>query len=177
MPASQHEGGTVMSRIIVLVAATAACAVLVVAPSAQGAGVPTYGLTGIETSVPTGDTSSFAGAAFSLTAGAATWTASVPHDPLTACTAPSSSACSYIRAGGSFAIASLAGSFVAGGTIRLVSGSPITCTSTAVFDVRGGVAINGGGTGTFHIRLTHYQTKLFGLCIPYFATVSGSFGP
>jgi hypothetical protein len=166
-----------MSRIIVLVAAAAAVAVLVVAPAAEGASLPTYALTGIETSVPTGNTSSFAGAAFSLSAGAATWSASVPHDPLTACTAPSSTPCSHIRAGGNFSIASLTGAFIAGGTITLLSGSPITCTTTAVFDVKGGVAIDGDGTGTFHVRLTHYQTRLFGVCVPYFATVTGSFGP
>jgi hypothetical protein len=178
MAASQNDGeGTVMSRIIVLVAATAAFAVLVVAPSAQGAGLPTYGLTGIETSVPTGNTSSFAGAAFSLTAGTATWSAKVPHNSLSGCTIVTGNPCSTILDGGSFTLGSLTGTFTAGGTITLISGSPITCTSTAVFDVRGGVAINGGGTGTFHIRLTHYQTKLFGLCIPYFATVTGSFGP
>jgi hypothetical protein len=166
-----------MSRIIVLLASTTAVAVLWAAPAAQASSLPTYALTGIETSVPTGDTSSFAGAAFSLTAGAATWSAKVPHTSLSGCTIVTGNPCSSILDGGSFTLGSLTGTFVAGGTITLVSGSPVNCTSTATFDVRGSVAVNGGGTGTFHVRLTHYQTKLFGLCIPYFATVTGTFGP
>ena len=64
--------------------------------------------------------------------------------------------------------------FVAGGTITLLSGSPITCTSTAAFDVLGTVALAGGGSATFHVRLTHYQTRVFGVCVPYFATIKGS---
>jgi hypothetical protein len=168
-----------MSRILALVA-TAAAVVSVVASSASArtVSIPRYLVTGIETSVPTGDTSTFAGTAFSLRTGWAKWNASVPHDSLTSCTTPSPTPCSQTLDGGAFSLGSISGHFVAGGPITLVSGSPISCTSTAVFDVLGGVALDVGGTGTtsFHVRLTHYQTKLFGQCIPYFATVVGTFG-
>jgi hypothetical protein len=52
----------------------------------------------------------------------------------------------------------------------------VTCTTTAVYGVTGVVALSGGGATTFAARLTHHQVKPLGGCVPYFATVSGSFG-
>jgi hypothetical protein len=80
--------------------------------------------------------------------------------------------------GGSFSLSgasTINGQFESG-SITLISGSPVTCTSTAVYRVAGVVDLGGGGTATFTARLTHYQVKLLGACVPYFATVSGSFG-
>ncbi|HXH97714.1 MAG TPA: hypothetical protein VNH40_10940 [Gaiellaceae bacterium] len=164
-----------MSRILAFVA-TAAAVVSVVASSASArtASIPRYLVTGIETSVPTGDTSTFAGTAFSLRAGWAKWNASVQHDSLTACVQGGPSPCSSVT-GGDFSLGSLSGHF-SGGAINFMSGDPIGCTtSTTVYDVSGTVNA-GSDTATFHVRLTHYQTKLFGRCIPYFATVVGTFG-
>ena len=32
----------------------------------------------------------------------------------------------------------------------------------------------GSGTGTFAATLTHYRTKIFGYCVTYSASISGS---
>lgn len=72
----------------------------------------------------------------------------------------------------------LRGAFLDGGTIALVSGDPVGCTSaTAVYSISGRVQLTAAGTATFAALLTHYQTPLFGACVPYFATVTGTFGP
>jgi hypothetical protein len=167
-----------MSRILALVA-TAAAVVSVVASSASArtASIPRYLVTGIETSVPTGDTSTFAGTAFNLFAGGAVWKASVVHQSLASCES-SGDSCIY---GGTFSLSGRRSGTVVGaftsGSITPVSGDPVSCTtSTTVYDVSGTVDAGSNGTATFHVRLTHYQTKLFGQCIPYFATVVGTFG-
>jgi hypothetical protein len=159
------------------VLATLAAVVLVAvvaAPASAESTLPTYGVSGVETSIPTGNTSTFAGTAFSLTAGFALWQASVEHQSLAWCTAhPTDDTCIY---GGSFSLGRTSGAFESG-TISLVSGNPGSCTSTVVFDVDGEVALTGGDTASFHVRLTHYETRLLGTCVPYFATVAGTFGP
>jgi hypothetical protein len=169
-----------MRRIVVAVAAIAAVAVVVASPASAGT-VPSYSLSGIETGIPAsagGDesTSPFAGAGFSWTAGFATWTADVTHHSLDAC-ATLGDGC---ITGGDFSLSgstSITGSF-ADGSIHLVSGrSAPPCTSKAVYSVAGDLDLDGGGTATFTARLTHYQVQLFGVCVPYFATVSGTFGP
>jgi hypothetical protein len=169
-----------MRRIVVAVATCAAVAVVVVSPAS--AAVPRYSVSGVETGVPQsngGDlsTSPFAGTAFSWTAGFATWTAHVQHHALDSndCGTLASTGC---ITGGDFSLSgtkTITGTFVSG-SIVLLSGSPVTCTSTAVYGVTGAVALSGGGTATFAARLTHYQVKLFGSCVPYFGTVSGTFG-
>ncbi|HEU5476476.1 MAG TPA: hypothetical protein VFU64_01450 [Gaiellaceae bacterium] len=166
-----------MRRILVVVAALATVAVVVASPAA--ATTPTYALSGVETGLPQpagGDesTSSFAGTAFSWSAGFATWTAHVTHHSLAACASLGDSCIT----GGDFSLtgaSTISGQFESG-SITLVSGSPVTCTSTTVYRVAGVVDLDGGGTATFTARLTHYQVKLFGSCVPYFATVKGTFG-
>lgn len=166
-----------MTRIVVVIATLAVAAVVAASPAA--AATPHYALSGVETGIPSpsgGDqsTSPFAGTAFSLSAGIATWTAHVTHHSLAAC-ATLGNGC---ITGGSFSLSgasSIAGTFQSG-SIALVSGSPVTCTSKAVYSVTGLVALVGGGTATFSARLTHYQVELLGSCVPYFATVSGTFG-
>jgi hypothetical protein len=167
-----------MRRIVVVVAALAAAAVVVVSPASAGI-TPRYSVSGIETGIPQpagGDesTSPFAGAAFSWSAGLATWTAHVTHHSLDACSTLGDGCITS----GDFSLSgrrSISGTFESG-SIALVSGSSVTCTSKAVYAVSGMVALHGGGTATFSARLTHYQVELFGTCVPYFATVSGTFG-
>ncbi len=167
-----------MRRIVVMVAALAAAAVVVVAPASAGT-TPSYSVSGLETGIPqptSGDqsTSPFAGAAFSWTAGLATWNAHVTHHSLDACGTLGNGCIT----GGSFSLSgasTVTGTFESG-SIGLISGSSVTCTSKAVYGVTGTVALDGGGTATFSARLTHYQVRLFGSCIPYFATVNGTFG-
>ncbi len=172
-----------MSRIVVLVAAAAAAVAVIAAPaSAHTLGLPQYSVSGIETGVPQGGVSPFAGVA-SSSRGPAVWSANVPHDPLDGCIDAGSGACSTIRAGGSFSLSGLflrvQGTFDDGGTIALVSGDPLNCGSrTSVYEIDGDVTLTRGGSGTerFHATLTHYQAELLGSCIPYFATVTGTFG-
>jgi len=167
-----------MRRIVVLIAALAAVAVVVASP-ASAATTPRYSVSGIETGIPQsagGDesTSPFAGTAFSWSAGLAAWAAHVTHHSLDACAALGDGCIT----GGDFSLSgsrSITGTFESG-SIGLISGSSVTCTSTAVYAVSGVVDLTGGGTATFSARLTHYQVKLFGACVPYFATVSGTFG-
>lgn len=42
-----------------------------------------------------------------------------------------------------------------------------------VYGVSGTVAST-AGTGSFTATLTHYRTSVFGVCVPYFATITGS---
>lgn len=166
-----------MSRFVVGVVALAALALVVASP--VSATTPRYSVSGVETGVPQPagpdeSTSSFAGTAFSSSSGPATWSAHVTHYSLAAC-ATLGNGC---ITGGTFSLSgasTINGTFESG-SIALISGSPVTCTSTAVFRVTGLVDLSGGGTATFAARLTHYQVKLFGSCVPYFATVSGTFG-
>ena len=171
-----------MFRIVALVAAAAAAVAVTAAPaSARTLVLPTYSITGIETGVPQDGVSPFAGVASSRLGGAV-WKASVPHDSLSLCTQPGVTPCSQVTAGGSFSLSGLfvrvQGSFLTGGPIRLVSGDPVGCTtSTSVYSVSGQVQLSTGGTATFAALLTHYQVPLLGACVPYFATVTGTFGP
>jgi hypothetical protein len=173
-----------MSRIIALVAAAIVAATILATPaSARTSGLPSYRISGVETAIPQDGVSPFAGVAFS-SRGSALWNARVPHESLAGCTSPGSTPCSQVLAGGSFTLSGLfvriQGTFLSGGPIALVSGDPVGCTTpTAVYSVAGQVSLTKGGSGsaTFAVVLTHYQLPLFGSCIPYFATVTGSFGP
>lgn len=166
-----------MRWIAVLVAALAAVILVVASPAS--ASTPSYALAGIETGIPQPagtdeSTSPFAGTAFSWSAGFATWSAHVTHYSLAACASLGTGCIT----GGDFSLSgtrTITGTFVSG-SIALVSGSPVTCTSTAVYGVSGTVALAGGGTAVFNAKLTHYEVDLFGSCVPYFATVSGTFG-
>lgn len=170
-----------MRRIVAALAAFAAVAAVVAVPASADGTVPTYGVSGIETGIPTSagsgeSTSPFAGIGFSQTAGFATWTAHVTHYALDAC----SSLGDGCITGGDFSISgssTITGSFE-DGSITLVRGrSAPPCTSRAVYAVTGLVELDGGGYGDFVAKLTHYQVQLFGTCVPYFATVKGEFGP
>lgn len=164
-----------MFRILASVAAVAAAVVVATPASARTATVPHFTVSGVETGVPQNETSPFAGTAFSLRTGPAVWNASVVHADLSGCTTTDQS-CDIT--GGSFALSSLfgkiKGSFT-GGSIRPEQDIlPGSCQNEK-YDVSGSVSTNRGGA-SFDVVLTHYQTMLFGRCVTYFATVSGTFG-
>jgi hypothetical protein len=172
------QKGEGMSKILFAIAAFVSAAIVVASPAA--AATSTFVLSGVETGLPQPvagtdqSTSSFAGTGLSFSAGLATWTAHVTHHSLAACASLGTGCIT----GGTFSLegsGTIAGSFTSG-SIALVSGSPISCTSKAVYAVNGVVSLAGGGSATFSARLTHYQVELFGSCVPYFATVSGTFG-
>jgi hypothetical protein len=164
-----------MARILALAGLVAALAALAVAPGADAAtGLSTnYTLAGIETSIPTNNTSTFAGTALGSSFDLATWRASVVHEPLSSCPFGSGTSCAITA--GTFALKSTTGSQLSGS----FTGGSVTPVSQAagcgrqVFAVSGALATT-AGPGSFSATLTHYRTLLFGRCIPYFATVSGT---
>jgi hypothetical protein len=131
-----------------------------------------YAISGIETSFPTGNTSTFAGGAIGSGGDLATWNASVVHQSLSNCPFGSGTSCTI--SGGTFALdgsaGQLAGTF-SGGTVTPLTQQPGCGTQS--FAV-GGTLTTTNGPGTFTATLTHYRTLLFGRCLPYFATITGS---
>ena len=103
------------------------------------------------------------------------WSVTVDHTPL---------GTSAAITGGDFHLATrrhgtltaVTGDFT-GGTVRQLSGFT-GCVNRryAVTGVLGGVGSGpaGRGTGTLAATLTHYRTKIFGHCVTYSASVSGS---
>jgi hypothetical protein len=116
---------------------------------------------------------SFAGAAVGALPGP--WSATVGHTPL---------GTSATITGGEFSLATyldgtlttITGHFTAG-TIQQLSGFT-GCVNQryAVNGLLGDVGFRtaGSGTGTFTATLTHYRTKIFGYCVTYSASISGS---
>src|SRR4051812_44758771 len=90
----------------ILITLSLAAAALVFAAVATAAPSPVYQLGGIETAVPQGNVSPFAGFAVGSTGDRATWRASVQHDDLATCVG--SGSCSIT--GGTFTLASNNGS-------------------------------------------------------------------
>jgi hypothetical protein len=116
---------------------------------------------------------SFAGAAVGALPGP--WSATVDHTPL---------GTSATITGGEFSLATyldgtlttITGHFTAG-TVQQLSGFT-GCVNQryAVNGLLGAVGFRtaGNGTGTFAATLTHYRTKIFGYCVTYSASISGS---
>jgi hypothetical protein len=150
-------------------------AALVVAASATAAtsAAATYAdaLKGVEVAA-TSTQGTFVGTASGALPGQ--WAATVDHTPLS----PDAT-----LTGGSFSIATtlnglptlVTGSF-SGGTVTFATGSG--CTNQQ-FTIDGtldhvGTWYTGAGSGTFVGTLTHYRTSIFGRCITYSASVTGS---
>jgi hypothetical protein len=105
------------------------------------------------------------------------WKAVVDHTPLSSLPAAIT--------GGRFTMASLGptatadfvtGTFT-GGTIAVINPG-LGCTNQT-FDVSGDLgsvatSTSSGGSGSFDVVLTHYRVRLFGRCVSYAATVSGT---
>lgn len=122
------------------------------------------GIAGVETAVPVCTaaicTAKFAGLATGQMPGA--WSATIEHTPLST---------SATITGGSFTLSTATGTFggtITGGAVQLVAGSATGCTKQ-VFAVA--VVLSDGSAQAY---LTHYRTDLFGSCITYAATISGS---
>jgi hypothetical protein len=165
-----------MSRTLAIAALAAAAALAVAVPGAGAAtGISNaYAIAGTETSIPTNNTSTFAGGAVGSGGDLAQWRASVVHQALSNC--PFGSGKSCLITGGTFALSNaaggqLAGSFVSGGTVTPLSQQP-GC-GKQVFGVAGALATN-HGPASFTATLTHYRTLFFGTCVPFFATITGS---
>jgi hypothetical protein len=161
-----------LGRAFLIVAAAAA---LTLAPAAAIAATPSaYSdpISGFEYAAAATQ-GSFVGAALGAVPGA--WSATVDHTPLGA---------SATITGGEFslvtyqdgALTTLTGDFTAG-TVQQLSG--FTGCVNQRYAVNGllgnvGFGTGGSGTGTFAATLTHYRTKIFGSCLTYSASISGS---
>jgi len=164
-----------MLRVVVLTGLAVVVATAVaVSGAAAATGLSTvYAVSGIETSIPTNNTSTFAGAAVGSGGDAAVWKASVVHQALSNCPFGSNTSCAIT--GGLFSLTSssgaqLNGSFT-GGSVTPVSQQ--TPCGKQIFSVAGALATT-SGPASFTARLTHYRTLLFGRCITYFANITGS---
>jgi hypothetical protein len=154
------------------------CAVFALAVAAPIAGAATgvssaYAVAGIETSIPTNNTSTFAGSALGSSFDTAAWKASVVHDALSNCPFGSSTSCAIT--GGSFSLTSSSGAQVSGafteGAITPVSQQ--TPCGKQILTVAGRLTTT-NGPASFAATLTHYRTFIFGTCVTYFATVTGT---
>jgi hypothetical protein len=163
-----------MLRILVLAGLAAALAGAVAAPGGAMTGISTaYTVAGLETSIPTNNTSTFAGAALGSGGDAAVWKASVVHQALSNCPFGSNASCAIT--GGSFSLSSsdgaqLAGSFTSGSVAPVSQQTPC---GNQIYGVAGTLATT-SGPASLTATLTHYRTLLFGTCITYFATITGS---
>ena len=159
-------------RAFPIVAAAAALALTPAAASAATA--PTYSspISGFEYTAAATQ-GSFAGAALGALPGP--WSATVVHTPL---------GTSATITGGEFSLVTyrdgvlttITGDFT-GGTVRQLSGfSGCVNQRYAVNGLLGDVGLRpaGSGTGTFAATLTHYRTMIFGYCVTYSASISGS---
>ncbi len=149
-------------------------AIAVAVPGAAAAtGLSTaYAVAGIETSIPTNSTSTFAGAAVGSSGDAAAWKASVVHQALSNCPFGSNTSCAIT--GGTFSLTTSNGGHLAGsftdGSVTPVAQQP-SC-GKQIFGVAGTLATTSGPT-VFTATLTHYRRLLFGTCITYFAKITG----
>lgn len=115
----------------------------------------------------------FAGAAPGALPGV--WSATVDHTPLgTVATITGGDV--YLATYQNGVPALVTGHFT-GGTVRQLSG--FTGCADQQYAVNGnvgdvGVGSAGTGTGTFAGTLTHHRTKIFGYCVIYSATITGS---
>jgi hypothetical protein len=151
----------------------AAAAALFVSPaSAIAAATSSDSISGYEYAA-TSTQGRFVGIASGALPGA--WSVTVDHTPL---------GTSATITGGDFHLATrLDGTLTAvtgdftGGTVSQLSGFT-GCVNRryAVNGVLGDVGFGsaGSGIGTFVVTLTHYRTKVFGHCVTYSASVSGS---
>jgi len=172
--AGQSRGGQ-MLRILAVAGLSVALVTAVAGPGAAAtSGVSSaYAVAGIETSIPTNSTSTFAGAALGSSGDTASWKASVVHQALSNCPFGSGTSCAIT--GGLFALTSSSGAQVSGsftgGTVTPVS-QQAPC-GKQIFGVAGTLATT-SGPASFAATLTHYRTLLLGTCVTYFATITGS---
>jgi hypothetical protein len=164
-----------MLRGVVLAGLAVVFAIAVAVPGAAAAtGLSTaYAVAGIETSIPTNNTSTFAGAAVGSRGDAAVWKASVVHQALSNCPFGTNTSCAIT--GGFFSLTSSSGARLTG-SFTGVSVTPVsqqTPCGKQSFSIAGTLATT-SGPASFTVTLTHYRTLLFGTCITYFATITGS---
>jgi hypothetical protein len=167
-PSNQWENSPVLkSRLTRHVAGPLLGLLLVLQPvTALGATTVTYGVSGAEV-YATATRGVFVGVGWAAD-DYATWKAVVDHTPFDADR-------NAVITGGSFSLDGLkrdaTGTFTSG-SVTLTWAAPGCGNET--FSVVGSFAIAGGGDGDFKATLKHYRTSIWGRCVTYAATVSGS---
>jgi hypothetical protein len=157
-----------MRRILLPVLAATA---LVATPAAAGATSYTDATRGVEVAA-TSTRGTFVGTATGDLPGY--WQATVNHTPLSpgaTITGGSFSLDTYLNGG----FEEVTGTFASG---SVVLENPSTRCANQRYDIDGSltnVGVGGGsGSGDFEAVLTHYRTRVFGHCVTYSASVSGS---
>jgi hypothetical protein len=166
---------TSFRRIVAGVVSAAVLAALPAAAEAAPAST-TFQVQGAEIAF-TSTRGTFVGRGLGSAGDRSAWKAVVDHTPLSSLPATIT--------GGRFTMATLSststpdfvvGNFT-GGTIAVVDPG-LGCTNQT-FDVSGDVGgvtttTTSGGSGSFDVLLTHYRVRLFGRCVSYAATVTGT---
>jgi hypothetical protein len=166
------------SRFRAIVAGVVTAAALTALPAAAQAAPAstTFQIQGAEIAF-TSTRGTFVGRGLGNAGDRSAWKAVVDHTPLSSLPASIT--------GGRFTMATLGptattdfvvGTFT-GGTIAVVNPG-LGCTNQT-YDVFGDVgnvttSTTSGGTGSFDVLLTHYRVRLFGRCVSYAATVTGT---
>jgi hypothetical protein len=103
------------------------------------------------------------------------WSATVDHTPL-APGATITGGSLYIAASPDGTLTLVTGTFTGGNVAVINPGSGCTNQQFAINGVLGNVGtwFGGTGTGTFAGTLTHYRISVFGRCVTYSASVTGS---
>jgi hypothetical protein len=163
-------------RLVLAALVSTALAALVASGASARTAFTSYSFnaTGVETSVPVNNVSTFSGGAVG-TGGIATWSASVPHDPLVSCGGPTNGVTDIVP-GGSFSLTGtlgvkLNGSFT-GGTVTAPAGCVSGACGNETFSINATLAIN-GQPAVITGSLNHFSTMILGSCVTYFATISG----
>lgn len=65
----------------------------------------------------------------------------------------------------------VSGTFTGGSITPISAGA--NCTNQT-FSVQGDMSLNGGGSGSFDVTLTHHRVSLFGSCVTYAGTIAGT---
>jgi hypothetical protein len=161
-----------MRRLGWMVPIVAAAALVISPAAAVTAATSADSISGLEYAA-TSTQGRFVGIASGALPG--TWSVTVDHTPLrTSAAITDGDFHLATRLDGT--LTAVTGDFT-GGTVRQLSGFA-GCASQryAVHGVLGDVGSGSvrRGTGTFAATLTHYRTKIFGRCVTYAASISGS---
>jgi hypothetical protein len=163
-------------RRTLVVAALAALALCVPAGAAATQAASDDTISGYEYYATSTD-GKFAGSASGALPG--DWNADVRHTPLCVSCTPTATI-----TGGSFLLVTIRNSIptlvtgkFTGGTVQVTNpGANCTNQTFAVNGILGDVGpwYSGSGSGTFSATLTHYRYRIFGSCITYGASVTGT---
>jgi hypothetical protein len=175
-PEKEHPPRPLLFTVVAL----AVSASVMLPAAASGASAEMYTLVGAETRAST-VVGSFVGGAFRAPSDGMLWKAVVRHTPLTrdparAAQITGGTLTLKVELGGRFS--SVTGAFTGGMVVYLKERSSVSACGRQVFQVVGTLAEVKremlSGNGTLQVYLTHHRRMIWGRCITYAATVTGS---